>query len=270
MTKKHILITGSTDGIGWETAKLLAGQGQVVHLHGRNQAKLDRAVQELTSLQEGQEPQAFLADLSDLAAVEAFGEEVLTRCAQLDVLINNAGVFKVPEPRTDSGLDARFVVNTLAPLALTRRLVPRLGKGGRVINLSSAAQAPVDLEALRGAVEGVSDNALYAQSKLAITMVTRTLADILGPEAPVVVAVNPGSFLGTKMVQEAYGSAGSDIGIGAGILARAALSEDFAEATGQYFDNDAGRFAPPHPDALDPSKTAAVMAVLDRLLQQHG
>tara|TARA_A100001037_G_scaffold218384_1_gene196260 strand:+ start:360 stop:518 length:159 start_codon:yes stop_codon:yes gene_type:complete len=52
------------------------------------------------------------------------------------------------------------------------------------------------------------------------------------------------------MVQAGFGVAGGDIGIGADILTRAVLSDEFATATGLYFDNDTGRFGPPHPDAL--------------------
>ena len=83
---------------------------------------------------------------------------------------------------------------------------------------------------------------------------------------PVVVAVNPASFLGTKMVKEAYGTSGNDIGIGADILARAATSDEFATASGRYYDNDAGRFADPHPDALDPHKNAAIVDLIESLL----
>ena len=87
-------------------------------------------------------------------------------------------------------------------------------------------------------------------------MWSRSMALALKGDGPVIVAVNPGSMLGTKMVREGFGVAGGDIGIGADILIRAALSEEFAAAAGEYFDNDSGRFAPPHADALDPGKCA--------------
>lgn len=69
----------------------------------------------------------------------------------------------------------------------------------------------------------------------------------LEDHGPAIVAVNPGSLLGTKMVREGLGAAGGDIRIGAEILSRAALADEFAAASGQYFDNDSGRFASPHP-----------------------
>ena len=64
------------------------------------------------------------------------------------------------------------------------------------------------------------------------------------------------------MVQEGFGVAGSDLSIGAEILCRAALDDEFADASGQYFDNDVGSFAKPHTDALDAAKSAEVVATI--------
>jgi NAD(P)-dependent dehydrogenase (short-subunit alcohol dehydrogenase family) len=261
--QKKILITGATDGIGLEAAKLLAASGHRLLLHGRNRAKLAKAVEAVQG-GEGRVEQ-YVADLSRMTEVESLADAVAKEHDSLDVLINNAGVFRTANPVTDDGLDVRFAVNTIAPFSLTRRLLPLLGASGRVINLSSAAQAPVNLRALAGEVQ-LSDNAAYAQSKLALTMWSRALALSLGKDGPSVVAVNPGSMLGTKMVKEAYGVAGGDVGIGADILYRAALSDEFATASGKYFDNDAGRFAPPHPDALDAGKSAEVVRAVETIL----
>ena len=261
--QKTILITGATDGIGLEAAKLLAAAGHHVLLHGRNPAKLATAVEAVQG-GEGRVEQ-YVADLSRMSEVESLADVVANEHDSLDVLINNAGVFRTGSPITEDGLDVRFVVNTIAPFLLTRRLLPLLGASSRVVNLSSAAQAPVNRRALAG--EGqLSDNAAYAQSKLALTMWSRTLALSLGTDGPSVVAVNPGSMLGTKMVKEAYGVAGGDVGIGADILDRAALSDEFASASGKYFDNDAGRFAPPHPDALDADKSADLVRAIESIL----
>lgn len=86
-----------------------------------------------------------------------------------------------------------------------------------------------------------------------------------------IASVNPGSLLATRMVKEGFGMAGNDIGIGADILVRAALSDEFTTANGQYFDNDSGRFTFPHPDALNKQKTSDVMnainAILDSITQ---
>jgi len=262
---KTILVTGSTDGIGLATAEILLSQGHRILLHGRNPDKLAASQNALSALPRSGGVESYVADLSRLGAVEALAAAVTERHARLDVLINNAGVLRAPETLTPDGLDVRFAVNTIAPYLLTQRLLPLLGGSGRVINLSSAAQSPVQLEALAGGVR-LADMAAYAQSKLALTMWSRRLAWELKAGGPVIIAVNPGSMLGSKMVKEGFGVDGGDIRIGADILIRAALDDDFASATGQYFDNDSGRFAEPHPDALDPRKSEALVQAIEALL----
>lgn len=262
---KTILVTGATDGIGLATVKLLIAQGHEVLLHGRNPTKLERLAKDLAA-PSGGVLETHVADLSRMAEVAALAQSVSERHARLDVLINNAGIFRCADPVTPDGLDVRFAVNTLAPYLLTRRLLPLLGGAGRVINLSSAAQAPVDLPALAGKARLADDFEAYAQSKLALTMWSRLMAQELAERGPAIIAVNPGSMLGSKMVREGFGVAGGDIGIGADILTRLALAEEFADASGQYFDNDAGGFAAPHPDALDGRKCAVVVRELERLL----
>lgn len=265
--EKRILITGSTDGIGLETAKVLVSAGHHVLLHGRNSTKLDAVEKELAVLPGAGQVESYVADLSRTVGVEMIAKDVISKHDRLDVLINNAGIFRTSESTTRDGLDVRFAVNTIAPYLLTKRLLPLLGASGRVINLSSAAQSPVDPEALAGRVRLSDEMTAYAQSKLALTMWSRSLALSLGNEGPVIVAVNPGSLLGTKMVREGFGTAGKDIRIGADILTRAALSDEFSAASGQYFDNDIGRFASPHPEALDPTTTQEVVRVLDEILK---
>lgn len=263
MTKK-ILLTGATDGIGLVTAKKLVAQGHHVLLHGRSAAKLAAVEQELAAMNTGAVA-SYIADLSSMADVLAMVQAVTEKHDQLDVLINNAGILKTPQTITADGLDIRFVVNTLAPYLLTQKLLPLMGDAGRVVNLSSAAQAPVDLDALNGKVQLRDDMAAYSQSKLAITSWSRSLAQA-NPHGPMVVAVNPGSLLASKMVKEGFGFDGHDINIGADILVRAALSDEFADVSGQYFDNDARRFADPHAEALNDVKAAALVQEIEAVL----
>ncbi|WP_372846446.1 SDR family NAD(P)-dependent oxidoreductase [Pontiella sp.] len=256
--KKTILITGATDGIGLATARMLTAAGHRVLVHGRNPAKVAAVADELQA-------KGYVAELSIMDEVEALAESVRNEHGALDVLINNAGVLRVAEPVLDCGLDVRFVVNTIAPYVLTQKLLPLLGRSGRVINLSSAAQAPVNLEAFGG--RGVLDEMqAYAQSKLALTIWSAELAAKLGNEGPAILAVNPGSLLGSKMVKDAFGVDGGDLQIGADLLCRAAVSDEFADASGKYYDNDSKRFAAPHADARDPQKCAAFMQALERVI----
>jgi len=264
--QKTIFITGSTDGIGLELAKKLALQGQHILLHGRNEKKLEAAKKIISEVSGNLNVETYLADLSRLGDVEMLAKAVIEHHDKIDVLINNAGILKTAEPITQDGLDVRFVVNTLAPYLLTKKLLPVMDVTGRVINLSSAAQSPVNLEALAGKLKLTDDLDAYAQSKLAITMWSRSMALAFKDKGPVFIAVNPGSLLATKMVKEGFGMAGKDIGIGADILARLALSDEFVTASGKYFDNDLGHFADPHHNALNVQKTAQLVQAMDKIL----
>ena len=263
---KTILITGATDGIGLVTAQQLATQGHRVLLHGRNPEKLDRVARELTDADGNVE--RYVADLSDLSQVRSLVDEVAAQHSKLDVLINNAGVLNSPRAITADGLDVRFVVNTIAPYLLTQKLLPLMDASSRVVNLSSAAQSPISLPALTGEARTAEAFAAYSQSKLAITKWSRGLAQSIGDSGPAIIAVNPGSLLGSKMVKQAFGMAGKDLQIGADILIRAALSNEFATASGKYFDNDSGRFTSPHGDALDAGKVVAVVGAIESVLSK--
>ena len=261
---KVILLTGATDGIGLETAKILVSKGHELLIHGRSAEKLAATKSELEKVNPSISVECFRADLSDLASVDTLANEIKSRFSRIDVLINNAGVYRTANPVNEQGLDVRFLVNTLAPYRLTMQLLSLMDSSARVVNLSSAAQASVNLDALRGNKQ-LSDGEAYAQSKLAITMWSRSLAEKLQGKGPLVVAVNPASFLGSKMVKEAYGVAGGDLQIGADILVRAALSDEFADANGKYFDNDSGQFSRAHSDCYDSSKLTELIRELEQL-----
>lgn len=264
--QKTILITGATDGIGLATAKILLAQGHKVLLHGRNSQKLANVAASLDA--GGENTEQYIADLSDLSEVVKLADNILAKHTHIDVLINNAGILKTQQTRTTDGLDIRFAVNTIAPFLLTKRLLPLLGSNSRVVNVSSAAAAPVDLAGLAG--DKPYENAMeaYSQSKLAITMWTRFMASQASNGNIMFVSVNPASLLATKMVKEGFGVAGSDINIGADILSRAALSEEFANVSGQYYDNDAKRFSDPHADALDDAKVQVVVGKIEQIVSE--
>lgn len=266
--KKKILITGSTDGIGKLAAFKLAQQGHHLYLHGRDPKKLEVTISQIRKEASTKTVFGSVADLSNLAEVKSYAEKTAFELHNLDVLINNAGVFKTPRSTNGDNLDLRSTVNYLAPYLLTKALLPNLKKSQhpRIINLSSAAQAPVSLEALIGE-EALSFQEAYAQSKLALTMWSFLLSN---QEKDIsVIAVNPGSLLNTKMVQEAYGHHWSSANKGANILCELAVSEEFEGISGRYFDNDKGdprgAFSKAHPDAYDLKKIEDLVETTEQL-----
>jgi len=263
--KKTVLITGSTDGIGLKAAETLSAQGHTILLHGRNESKLESAKELISSLSKEGKVEGFIADISSLDEVVRLANDIKAFHPKNDVLINNAGVFKTDNPSTEYGIDIRFVVNTIAPYLLTQKLIEVMHSESRVINLSSAAQAPVELDALKGKV-ALNDMEAYSQSKLAITMWTRKMAKDHA-NGTSFVAVNPGSLLATKMVKEGFGVSGNDITIGSDILCGLAISKEFNDSSGKYFDNDQGHFANPHPDGVDDTKCELVTNAIQEFLR---
>ena len=268
---KSILITGSTDGIGKLAAIKLAKDGHEIYLHGRNAQKLEKVISEIKAQSNNQHIKGFVADFSDLAAVQQMAGQINQKVSKIDVLINNAGIFKSPVATNKDGLDIRFVVNYFAPYALTKALLPLLQKGNtpRLINLSSAAQAPVSNDALAGKIQ-IGAQSAYAQSKLALTMWSFSMAKQLDDIA--VIAVNPGSLLNTNMVKEAYGRYWSSADKGGNILYDLAVSNEYEGVTGKYFDNDKGEikgaFGPAHSDAYNEEAIDKLIQSTDMVLSR--
>ena len=257
---KTIVITGSTDGIGKLTALKLAKQQHKIYVHGRNKAKLKEVISELKEASGNSNINGFVADFSKI------NETIST----LDVLINNAGVFKSKTAKSANNLDMRMAVNYIAPYVLTNAIISKIeaSEAPRIINLSSAAQATVAIPVLKGN-EQIAESASYAQSKLALTMWSFKLAQ----EYPNIttIAVNPGSLLNTKMVKEAYGQHWSSAEKGQKILVELATEEFYKDKSGQYFDNDQGdtkgEFNTAHPDAYDAHKVEELITQTEAILE---
>lgn len=262
---KVILITGSTDGIGKLTALKLAKDGHQILVHGRNSKKVENTISEIKNNTANGRISGLVCDLSDFESIGKMVSDLSESISKIDVLINNAGVFKSSVPSNQDGLDLRFAVNYFAPYLLTNGLLPLLQKSNspRIINLSSAAQSAVSLTALSGH-ERISDQEAYAQSKLALTMWSFAFAK--KHREITTIAANPGSLLNTKMVQEAYGQHWSSADKGASILYELAVSERFSNHSGQYFDNDEGGFNKAHSDAYDDEKITRLLIATEKIV----
>ena len=266
---KTILITGSTDGIGKLAAFKLAQDGHTIIVHGRNENKVDALVSEIKATAKNPNISGYTADFSDLGAVDNMAKAIQQDIRKIDVLINNAGVFKSAVSKTKEGLDMRIVVNYLAPYVLTKAVLSLLkaSDAPRIINLSSAAQSTVTPGVLNGQVS-INVSEAYAQSKLALTMWSFDLAK--KNETISVIAVNPGSLLNTRMVSEAYGQHWAPADKGANILYELAVSEVYEGVSGKYFNNDKGdpkgEFSPAHPDTYDEAKIEALIVATEYIL----
>ena len=160
------LVTGSTSGIGRETALALGRLGADVMVHGRDAAAGRAVVDELQAM--GVRATFEPADFADVSAVRSLATAVDDWVDDLDILINNAGGLFRAGRRTDIGVEYTFHVNHLAPYLLTAELLPTLAEDARIVTTASAAHrgASLDLDAV-DSVEDYSSFSAYQRSKLA-------------------------------------------------------------------------------------------------------
>src|SRR5580698_6146155 len=111
MQGKIVVITGSNDGIGKETAVGVAAQGATTVLACRNQNKADAASREIIRRTGNDDVQVVALDLADLASVSRAAADVLSRWHRLDVLVNNAGGIWTQRRETVQGFEQTFGVN---------------------------------------------------------------------------------------------------------------------------------------------------------------
>jgi NAD(P)-dependent dehydrogenase (short-subunit alcohol dehydrogenase family) len=249
-----ILITGATDGLGRGLAKELAAAGATILIHGRSDERGAEVVGELAHAR------FYRADLASLDEVRALATQVLAGEQQLDVLVNNAGIGTTlpgDGERVESrdGYELRFAVNYLATYLLTRLLLPRLIESApaRIVNVSSAGQAPIDFDdvMLERHYSGVQ---AYCQSKLAQVMMTFDLAEELRDQGVTATALHPATYMPTKMVLHARGSAVSSLEEGVEATRRLVADPELDGVTGEYFNGT--RQARADAQAYDPDARA--------------
>jgi NAD(P)-dependent dehydrogenase (short-subunit alcohol dehydrogenase family) len=131
-------VTGANSGLGKATASGLAARGACVIMICRDRERGERAREDIEGDIRGADLRLRLADLASLAQVRQLGEDLAGELNRLDVLVNNAGVYRAELEKTGDGLEKTMAVNHLAHFLLTRILLEHLqATEGRVINVSS-------------------------------------------------------------------------------------------------------------------------------------
>ena len=256
MSERVVLVTGSTDGIGRQTARQLAANGMKVIVHGRSKPKVDAALAALRDELPGANLDGVAFDIGTIAGVRRGAEAELKLADKLHVLVNNAGIFSSERVLNGDGVEMTFAVNYLGPFLLTELLGPRLtdsadsGQASRVINVSSMAhtRGRIHFDDLTLA-NGWTGYAAYAQSKLAQVMHALTLADRHEPSKLLAYSLHPG-VVSTKLLRQGFGPVQgipTDSGAKTSVKLAGGVGED--EPSGSYYSD--GVATPPSSIARD-------------------
>ena len=183
LTGKVAIVTGASKGIGAEIAKSLGAAGAAVVVnYASSKEGAERVVAEITG--KGGKAIAVQGDVSKAADVQRLFKETKKTFGSLDVLVNNAGVYKFEplEAVTEEEFHRQFNTNVLGLLLATREAVKYFGtQGGSVINIGSVARRLTP-----------PTSSVYSATKGGVDAVTAVLSKELGPRKIRVNSINPG------------------------------------------------------------------------------
>lgn len=191
------VVTGSTSGIGKETARVLAKKQATVVLAVRNVSKGEKVAAEIRTEYPDSDVSVMQLDLSSLRSVQEFSSTFLANFNRLDLLINNAGV-ACPYAKTDDGFEILMGTNHLGHFALVGHLLETLKKtpNSRVVVVSAGAHksSKIDLDDLNWEKRKYRNFTAYADSKLANLYFAYELKRRLESEGgnPMVTVAHPG------------------------------------------------------------------------------
>jgi NAD(P)-dependent dehydrogenase (short-subunit alcohol dehydrogenase family) len=261
-----IVVTGATSGIGYFTARRLLDAGASVIVHGATVPSAEEAAARLVA--GGADPvrvRAVAADFSRFEEVTAMARALSAAHHRIDVLVHNAAIAG-PQRRTvtEDGNELTFQVNYLAPYLLTRLLTPHLRAArGRMVAVSSTLHRIGNINwADPQRTKSYSPVAAYAQSKLALTMFARAMAqeqvDVTA------VSVQPGVVEGGLL--PIYGRVGGPVDEAAAVVARLGWPQ-VEVLNGAYYDGLAP--ATPAPLVDNPGAVSRLRKLSSRIIGQY-
>jgi NAD(P)-dependent dehydrogenase (short-subunit alcohol dehydrogenase family) len=190
---RRVLVTGGAGGLGFARAEALAAAGATVSIADRDADRAHDAVRRINDTVGTVRADAYQVDLASLASVRALAESLAA--AELDTIVNNAGVVRADLGRTDEGFELTLATNYLGHFLLTGLLMPRLldRSAPRVVNLSSGAHrdSPVVFDDPFYQRRPYVAREAYAQSKSATALFTLALDRRFGDAGLLALTVRP-------------------------------------------------------------------------------
>lgn len=196
MEQKLAIITGADGGMGTEITRAVALAGYRVVMACLDMQRASAKQQMLVRETGNPSIEVEKIDLASLASVADFANRMLQRGERIGLLMNNAGTMETARKVTEDGLERTVSVNYVGPYLLTRKLVPLMGEGSRIVNMVSCTYAIGRLDFpdffLRGKKGSFWRIPIYSNTKLALTLFTIDLSERLKDKGIVVNAADPG------------------------------------------------------------------------------
>jgi NAD(P)-dependent dehydrogenase (short-subunit alcohol dehydrogenase family) len=232
LSGKTCLVTGASAGIGKATARGLARLGARVILAVRNPEKGEAARREILTSTGNTRLELAQVDLASQRSIRAFARELTSRAPRLDVLVNNAGVWRSRRQAGPDGIELTWATNVLGYFLTTELLLPLLTLSGeaRIVNVASELAHGLDLADVQYQRRPYAGRDAYAQSKQADRILTWALARRLASSGVTANALHPGF-----VASEIFAKGGGFLGLAASLYSKlGARSPDEGADTAVY------------------------------------
>ena len=203
MKQKLAVITGADGGMGMEITRAVATAGYKVIMACRD-PEIAEEKRQLIMRETGNIALEIVpVNLASLSSTASFANELFQRGEVITLLMNNAGTMETRRCITEDGLERTVSVNYVAPYLLTRKLLPLMGEGSRIVNMVSCTYAIGKLDFpdffLRGKKGAFWRIPIYSNTKLALTLFTIALSKKVKEKGIIVNAADPG-IVSTKII----------------------------------------------------------------------
>ena len=203
MKQKLAVITGADGGMGMEITRAVATAGYKVIMACRD-PEIAEEKRQLIMRETGNIALEIVpVNLASLSSTASFANELLQRGEVITLLMNNAGTMETRRCITEDGLERTVSVNYVAPYLLTRKLLPLMGEGSRIVNMVSCTYAIGKLDFpdffLRGKKGAFWRIPIYSNTKFALTLFTIALSKKVKEKGIIVNAADPG-IVSTKII----------------------------------------------------------------------
>jgi len=255
MTGKRVIVTGPTSGYGKQIATELALLGAELILACRNPERGEQTADEIMRSTGTNNCAVMRIDTSNQQSVCDFARQYSKRYSNLDVLINNAGIYKPNRQTSVDGIELTLATNVLGYYLLTQKLLEIIHKSSpaRIVNVASNFASDLDLSDLQFDCRAYEGLKAYAQSKACNRMLTWALSRRLEGSGVTANAMAPGLSLGTSLLRNAPFSVrikmrigslflGCSIAQGADTAIWLASSPEVENINGRFFDQRQEKF----------------------------